>query len=234
MLNSPENEYSKFATKKWYVIDSESKGVYSHENEIKFLTSSLESSLCDYSDAYILVTGNITATPNNAATQVVFKNCAPFKDCRTEINDTFVDYADFINITMPMYNLIEYSDNYSNTSRRLWDFKRDEVANNSNVTNDGVTLSFKYKAGFIADTEANRTKNGVQIAVPLKYLNNFWRSLEMPLINCKVELSLKRIENCVLTTAADANNGTFQITDTKLYVPVITLSAEDNVKLLNN
>ena len=102
--------------KKWYVIDSESKGNYSHENPIKFLTSSLESSLCDYSDAYILVTGNITATPNNAATQVVFKNCAPFKDCRTEINDTFVDYADFINITMPMYNLIEYSDNYSDTS----------------------------------------------------------------------------------------------------------------------
>ena len=199
---------------------------------------------CGYSDAYILVTGNIAAKRRNAAdtadialgaiTQVVFKNCAPFEKCRTEINETFIDEADFINITMPMYNLIEYSDNYSNTSRRLWDFKRDEVANNSSVTNDGVTLSFKYKAGFIADTEANRTKNGVQIAVPLKYLNNFWRSLEMPLINCKVELSLKRIENCVLTTAADANNGTFQITDTKLYVPVITLSAEDNVKLLNN
>ena len=83
-----------------YVIDSESKGNYSHEYPIKFFTSSLESNLCNYSDVYILVTGNITAIPNNAATQVVFKNCAPFKDCRTEINDTFVDYADFINITM--------------------------------------------------------------------------------------------------------------------------------------
>ena len=103
----------KFATKKCYVIDSESKGNYSHKNPIKFLTSSLESNLCDYSDAYILVTGNITATPNNAATQVVFKNCAPFKYCRTEANDTFVDNADFINITMPMYNLIEYCDNSS-------------------------------------------------------------------------------------------------------------------------
>ena len=101
--------------KKWYVIDSESKGNYSHENPIKFLTKSIESSLCDYSDAYILVTGNITATPNNAATQVVFKNCAPFEKCRTEINETFIDEADFINITMPMYNLIEYSDNYSDT-----------------------------------------------------------------------------------------------------------------------
>ena len=74
LLNNNENEYSKFATKKCYIIDSESKGNYSHENPIKFLTSSLESSLCDYSDAYILVTGNITAAPNNAATQVVFKN----------------------------------------------------------------------------------------------------------------------------------------------------------------
>ena len=93
LLNDPNNENSKFATKKWYIIDSEAKGNYLPDNEIKFLTSSLESSLCDYSDAYILVTGNITATPNNAATQVVFKNCAPFEKCRTEINETFVDDA---------------------------------------------------------------------------------------------------------------------------------------------
>ena len=78
MLNNTENEYSKFATKRWYIIDSESKGNYSHENPIKFLTNSLESSLCDYSDAYISVIGNITATCNNAATQAIFKNCAPF------------------------------------------------------------------------------------------------------------------------------------------------------------
>ena len=106
LLNNTENEYSKFATKKWYIIDSESKGNYSHENPIKFLTNSLESSLCDYSDAYILVTGNITATPNNAATQVIFKSCAPFEKCRREINENLVDEADFINITMPIYNLI--------------------------------------------------------------------------------------------------------------------------------
>ena len=86
MLNNTENEYSKFATKKWYITDSESKGNYSHKNPIKFLTILLESSLCDYSDAYILVTGNITATPNNETTQVVFKNCAPFEKCRKEIN----------------------------------------------------------------------------------------------------------------------------------------------------
>ena len=152
LLNVSDNENSKFATKKWYIIDSESKGNYSHHNLINFLTKSLESSLCDYSDAYILVTGNITATPNNAITQVIFKNFAPFKDCRTEINDTFVDYADFINITMPMYNLIEYSDNYSDTSGSLWNFKRDEIINNADVTNDNNASSFKYKAGLIGNT----------------------------------------------------------------------------------
>ena len=119
LWNVSDNENSKFATKKWYVIDNEANGNYSEDEEIKFLTKSIESSLCDYSDAYILVTGNITATPNNAVTQVIFKNCAPFKDCRTEINYTFVDYADFINITMPMYKLIEYRDNYSDTSGSL-------------------------------------------------------------------------------------------------------------------
>ena len=110
LLNGSDNENSKFATKKWYIIDSESKGNYSHENPIKFLTNSLESSICDYSDAYILVTGNITATSNNTATQVIFKNCATFEKCRTEINETFIDETDFINITMAMYNLIEYSE----------------------------------------------------------------------------------------------------------------------------
>ena len=104
LLNGSDNENSKFATKKWYIIDSESKGNYSHEDEIKFLTSSLESSLCDYSDAYTLVTGNINVTGGDNNTKVAFKNCAPFRKCRTEINENFIDDADFINITMPMYN----------------------------------------------------------------------------------------------------------------------------------
>ena len=120
-LSATDNGNSKFATEKGYVIESESKGNYSKDDPIKCLTKSLESSLCDYSDAYILVTGNITVKRRNAAniddiafgaiTQEVFKNCASSKDCRTETIDTFIDYADFINITMPMYNLIECSDN---------------------------------------------------------------------------------------------------------------------------
>ena len=122
LLNVSDNENSKFATKKWYIIDSESNGNYYKNEEIKFLTRSIESSLCDDSDAYILVTGNITATPNDAATQVIFKKCAPFEKCRTEINETYIDEPDFINITMPMYNLTEYSDNYSDTYGKLWKF----------------------------------------------------------------------------------------------------------------
>ena len=91
---------------------------------------------------------------------------------------------------MPMYNLIEYSDNYSDTSVSLQGFRKDEVVNNANVTNDDDAASFKYKVSLINGTKANGTKNRVKIAVPLKYLSNFWRPLEMPLINCKVELSL--------------------------------------------
>ena len=215
LLNGTDNDYSNFATKKWYIIDSESNGNYSQNDEIKFLTRSIESSLYDYSDAYFLVTGNITAAPNNAATQVVFKNCAPFEKCRTEINETFIDEATHINITMPMYNLIEYSDNYSDTSGSLWYFKRDEITNNADVS-------------LIGDTGNKGRKNGIKIAVPLKYFSNFWRSLETPLINCKFELSLKCYEICLLTAATTA---TFRITDAKLYVPIVTLSIEDNSKL---
>ena len=130
---------------------------------------------------------------------------------------------------MPMYNLIEYSDNYSDTSGSLWNFKRDEITNNANVTNDDNAPSFKYKSNLTGNTEDNGRNNGVKIAVPLKYLSNFWRSLEMPLMNCKVELSLNWYETFLLTTATTA---TFEIIDAKLYVPIVTLSVEDNSKLL--
>ena len=130
---------------------------------------------------------------------------------------------------MPLYNLIEYSDNYPDTSGSLWNFKRDEITNNVNVTNDDNAPSFKYKSNLIDDTENNGTKNKVKIAVPLKYLSNFWISLEMPLINCEVELSLQRYEICLVTAA---NTATFKITDATLYVPIVTLSVEDNSKLI--
>ena len=116
------NEKSE-ETKKWYVIDSETtKGKYKQGDTIKFETETIKSSLCDYSDAFILVTGNITVNAVND-TDVAFKTCAPFSTCKTVINDVFVDRAEHIYIAMPMYNLIEYSDNYSDTSGSLWQFK---------------------------------------------------------------------------------------------------------------
>ena len=199
-----------------------------HENPIKFLTSSLESNLCDYFDAYILVTGDITVAGADDNTKIEFQNCAPFRKCRTEINEIFVDDAEYINIAMPMYNLIEYSDNYSDTSGRLWQFKRDEIEGNVDLTVDDNHIpnnssSFKYKSSFITN------RNGVKIVVPLKYLSNFWRSLEIPLINCEIELSLTWDPNCILSNLV--GNSTFTITDTKRYVPVVTLKTEDNTKL---
>ena len=117
---------------------------------------------------------------------------------------------------------------YNDISGSLWQVKRDEIegyvdlaVNAQHIPNNSSSL--KYKSSFITN------RNGVKIVVPLKYLSNFWRSLEMPLINCKVELSLKWYENCILSSAGTA--ATFTITDTKLYVPVVTLKIEDNAKL---
>ena len=108
MLNDSSNEESKFATKKWYVIDSQTtKGKYKQGDTIKFETKTIKSSLCDYSDAFILVAGKITVNANKN-TDVAFKNCASFSTCTTKINDVFVDKANHIYIAMPMYNLIEY------------------------------------------------------------------------------------------------------------------------------
>ena len=203
------------------VIDAEAKGGYSHKNPIKFLTSSIELSLCDYSDAYVLVTGNINAVGTGDNTGAALKNCAPVRKCTAEINETHFDEAEHINIAMPMYNLIEYSDNYSDTSGSLWQFKRDEIEGDVDLTVDDNHIpnnlsSFKYKSSLITN------RNGVKIALPLKYLSNFWRWLKMPLINCKFELSLTWDPNCVLSTLAGAS--TFTITDAKRYVPIVTPS----------
>ena len=190
------------------------------------IDTKIQSSLWDYSDAYVLVTGNIAVIWADNNTKVAFKNCAPFIKCRAETNETFIDETEH-NIAMPMYNLIEYSGSYSDTSGSLWQFKRDETEDVDLTVDDNHipnnSSSFKYKWGLI------RNRNGVKIAVPLKYLSKVWRSLEMPLINCEVELSLTWDPNCVQSNLVGASN--FTITDTKPYVPIVTLSTEDNTKL---
>ena len=189
LLSGSSNEESKFATKKGYVIDSQTtKGKYKQGTPIKFKTETIKSDLCDYSDA------NITVNADNN-TDVAFKNCAPFSTCITKINDVFADKANPIYIAILMYHLIEYSDNYSDTSESLWEFKREEVpANNADLTIDN-SQSFKYKAALLGKTAdvVNNTNSSVKeakIAVPLKNLSDFWKFLEMPLINCKVYLEL--------------------------------------------
>ena len=189
LWNDSSNEESKFATKKWYVKNSQTtKGKYKQGVIIKFETKTIKSSLWDYSDAFILVTGNITVAANND-TDFAFKNCALFSTCTTKINDILVDEAHHFYIAMPLYNLIEYNDNYSDTSGSLWRFKRDEVpAGNADLTINN-SQSCKYKAALLGKTAnaVNNTNSSVKdakIVASLKYLSNFWRSLEMPLINC--------------------------------------------------
>ena len=126
---------------------------------------------------------------------------------------------------MPMYNLIEYSHNYSKTSGSLWQYYKDE-------TNDNLadSESFKSKVKITGKTPADRNTKHFEIIAPLKYLSNFWRTLEMPLINCEVNLLLTWSKDCVITNSTGA--GKFAITETKLYIPVVTLSTQDNAKLL--
>ena len=155
----------------------------------------LKSSLCDYSDAYNLVKGRITITGAGAGAAarqaderdkgVAFKNWAPFINCISEINNTQVDNAKDIDIIMPMYNLIEYSNNYVKTIGSLWQYFRDEP--NDNLAN---SQSFKSKIKITGKTPAAGNVKDVEIMVPVKYLSNFWRTLEMPLINCEVNLIL--------------------------------------------
>ena len=128
---------------------------------------------------------------------------------------------------MPMYNLIEYSDNYSKTSGSLWQYYKDDP--NDNITQ---SESFKPKIKITGKTPAAGNTKDVEIIVPLKYLSNFWRTLEIPLINWEVNIILTWSKDCVVTNSTGA--GKFRITETKLYAPVVTLSIQDNAKLLQN
>ena len=157
----------------------------------------LKPNLCDYAEAYILVNGTIRATNALNATRLALKNCAPFIKCNLEINDEHIDTAENLDIVMPMYNLIEYSDNYQDSSATLYPYKRDEPPEADAVANltDNNSSSFKYKFSLLGnipqiDGAGNVARVGrlnVKVVVPLKYLSNFFRSLEMPLINCKIK-----------------------------------------------
>ena len=215
----------------WVEVNDESRGIYNVNSQIKFKTILLKSSLCDYIDAYVHVKGIITvnntatapAAANNTGKKVIFKNCAPFTICISEINNTQVGNAENINIVMPMYNLIEYSDNYSKTSGSLWQYYKDIPAVNNynaavNFADNNLTDSFNFKVKMTGQTGNYETIN-VEIMVPIKYINNFWRTLDMPLINCEVNLTLTWSAKCVIVSTDVENQiATFAMTNTKLFL----------------
>ena len=242
LLDKIDTDSKHFATKKWYIINDENNtnsGVNKdtgagNPDTIKYDTRVLKPNFCDYAEVYILVDGTIRATNAVNATRLALKNCAPFTKCNLEINDEHVDTAENLDIVMPMYNLIEYSDNYQDSSATLYQYKRDEPPEDdavADLTADNSD-SFKYKIKLlgnvteVAGNAAGVRRLNVKVVVPLKHLSNFFKSLEMPLINCKIKLNLTWKKECVLSTGV--GEAVFIINDTKLYVPVVTLSKEDN------
>ena len=234
LLDSNDNESQKFTTKSGYIINDQNTGNNAYGNgedvtTIKFETKVIKPNLCDYSDVYILVIGNIQNKPGNSV--VAFKNCTPFRTCDVTINDEHVEKAEDLDIVMPMYNLLEYSDNYQDSTGILYQLKRDEPPDdNADVVNN--TSSLVYKSKLISGTDDNNVNN-VKLVVPLKYVSSFFRSLEMPLVNCKIDLELTWHKDCMISSvnAAAVQVVSFIITDTKLCVPVFTLYTKDNNNL---
>ena len=238
LFDKIDTDLKHFATKKWYVINDENNTNFgvnkdtgaNNPDTIKYDTRVLKPNLCDYAQAYILVDGTIRGTGGDNYTRLALKNCAPFTKCNLEINDEHTDTAEDLDIVMPMYNLIEYSDNYQDSSATLYQYKRDEPPEANAIDDFTVdnSNSFKYKVSLLGNPVVadNIAKRSVKVVVPLKYLSNFFRPLKMPLINCKIKLNLTWKKECVLST--DAGNAVFIINDTKMYVPVVTLSKEDN------
>ena len=151
---------SKFVTRKWNIVNEQSNANYDVGNEIIYNIEVLESNLCDHKDAYTLVRGNTTIT-GHQVTQVAFENCAPFTKCITKIDGTTIDDAENLDLVMSMYNLIEYSSNYSETTGNVWFYSKDEATNfNSDTANNNNFKSFKYMATLLGNTEADGN-NGI-------------------------------------------------------------------------
>ena len=271
LLDSESENLSKFVTRNYVKVNSLSN-TYNENKSIRFKIPMLRSDLCDYADAYILVNGIITVAGNQPRDRqnrpLILKNNAPFDSSITRINNELIEDADDLDIVMPMYNLLDYS----KTIGSLYNYYRDELnddANLNNFANNNVvsSKSFQYKNKIIGNTynvdstivpvaggarvanpnyDANNSgEKNVELAIPLKYLGNFWRALDIPLINCEVSLELKWNKNCVITSqqigvnldggnTAAPTNATLAINDCKLYIPAVTLSKDGEIKLLTN
>ena len=264
--NNESQQLSKFVTREYVRVNS-LLDTYNENKSIRFKTAMSRSNLCDYSDVYILVKGTIAVNGvvNGAENDIVRRNRplilkknALFVSCITRIHGELIEDAEDLDIVMPMYNLLEYSKSYRKTVGSLYNYYRDELSddtNPNNFPNRNVVNSetFKYKnkiIGNIYNVTAGNDQLGtkkIELAIPLKYLGNFWRALKIPLISCEVTLELKWNKNCVITSLEERQvaagplvvNGnttgaTLEITVSKLYVPVVTLSKDDEIKLLTN
>ena len=213
LLSEESEQLSKFVTREHVTVNS-LLDTYNENKSIRFKTLMLRSNLCDYSDAYILVKGTIIVTAsgdNNNANNVrdkrnrplILKNNVPFVSCITRINGELIEDADDLDIVMPMYNLLEYSKNYRKTIGSLYNYYRDELRGNANNNDNTVNSNtFRYNNKITGNTynvaagaeDYIVNKNGTQkieLTIPLKYLGNFWRALNIPLISCEVSLELK-------------------------------------------
>ena len=227
-ITSDDKDLSRYVTKKWIKVYDQSEKNCNLNKEIRIKKLMLRSDLCDFSDAHIVVKGDITVTnPNNAKRNkaVTFKNNVPFTNCIT-INGIKIDNAEDFDVLIPMYNLLEYNKNYKKITGSLWNYYRDQPIDPRSTNSE----SFKYKTSIAGNTynadlaiigdggnpvpnpnyDANKVdKNETEVVIPLKHLRNFNRSLNIPLIICEVEIIVTWTKNCVLadmTVRAAGNN----------------------------
>ena len=260
LLGDPIDKVPRYVTKKWIEINPQSTKDFKTSKEIKFKTSMLRSDLSDYSEAYVWVKGNVVANNennnNNFSARFAYKNNAPFVSCVSKISGKLVENAKDLDVVMPMYNLLEYRKNYEKTSGSLFNYFRDELNSINTAGANPINISIRNSKSFDYKSHLNNILNrlnndniinNVEIAVPLKHLGNFWRNLNVSLINCEISLDLSWSDKCVLVGRAyraaqnpvnpaipaieSPTNVTFTITKCKPYVPVVTLSAENENRL---
>ena len=210
-------------------INDDPCGLFNETSQIKSKNSMLKSSLFDFRGAYILVSRTITndrAGDDDNAKQLykrnkglIFRKCAPVTDCISKMSNTQIDYAKDLDAVLPIDNLVAYINDYSKTSGRLWKYCRDDQ--NDNMVESG---SFIFKMKITGKSSAAGDKKDVKIAAPLNHLGNFQRTLKIPLIHYEINLILTYSTDFVISFAAGE-------TDTKSYLSIVTLSAQDNIKL---
>ena len=266
-----KDEIPKFTTIKWIEIFDQSNGTYNKNKDIRFKTNQLRNDLCDFKDAYVVVTGKITAKnpgidDNVYNRKVSLKNAVPFFSCTLKVNSQLIEDAQDLDFVMPMYNLLYYSKGFGKTTGSFWNYYPDmpKSGHDNNASLRQIIIypikdseSFNYKPKLIGnvtgvadpadDDVIERELEDIKFVAPLKNLSNFMFNLDFLLINSEIELILKWTEDCVLTEKATrefraAEDGPpaldgvpainrpkdlkFSVTDSKLYVPVVTLQTE--------